>query len=561
MKQYLVKGKVRICSAFYHHVFLKWMTIFTRRAFQKDTVRNQVIICDHFIEKDTAPMDGFVLFRYLLEQPHAEIEPYYVMHQKSAQYPQMKAQYGNRIIGYDETKRIASICTLAKHFQYTKFLCDGYTALDTLQIGLYDAVKRSKDAYVIFTQHGVNFFKESFLTAQSFSAFRMDKVMVSNAIEQEMFLRRGCFRAEDCIQNGLFRWDLLSLEPPKKPHHSIFIYFTHRRYLQFLPDLQSSTYVRSILALLTHPKLKALAEETGSTIEIGLHHSLLDVCGSDVFQGFHLLSDAEIAEAKRRADVLITDYSSMCFEMWFQHKPVIFLRIPDQEECLRYQQPTDLPDPYQGKEQYLFGLTDSVDACVAQLEQYMQNSFTLSAEETAKRDAFFFYESDFCARFYKQLLCLREQQKPTRYIPLEQPVPFSRCPDFETEGLELPCQDGRWMTRKKAKIAFYVPTAAGDLTVSLSLFPLLQPPQNALTLRIDTGQRLVGRFSVTEDKPQQLHFQIPRAQIAADGYVELSVRTFGVYRQNQITANAADRRHVSICFVRMTVQQQDLDQK
>ena len=315
-------------------------------AMQLDTERNKVICCDFIVEADTSPQDEFELFKYIYENGREHFEPYYIINEKCASYAEIKAEYGENIIAYSPEKIREFALVLKELFKTVKFICGGFQVLHSLRLGITEAVKRSPYVYSIFTQHGITFFKDDFISQESYSSFLFDKLMISNDFEKQIFMERGCYAEENLIKNGLFRWDLLSADNAEA-EKSIFIYFTHRRYLKNIEEseLKNTVYVKTILGLLENPRFKKFVEENGYTLKIALHHSVLQACGSGLLEGVKILEDEEIADAKKNSAILITDYSSMCFEMWFQHKPSIFLNIPDGEDCIKYGHKTDLADP------------------------------------------------------------------------------------------------------------------------------------------------------------------------------------------------------------------------
>ena len=410
-------------------------------AMQENNERNKVITCDFILEADTSPQDEFALFQYLYEQKNEHFIPYYIINEHCAAYPEIKEKYGDNIIPYSAENLVKFSFRLRDLMKTTKFICGGFQVLHALNIGITDAVKRSPYVYSFFTQHGVNFFKDDFISQASYSSFLFDKIMISNEFERNLFIERGCYEEKNLVKNGLFRWDLLSADNATS-QKSIFIYFTHRRYLRNIEDIQDTVYVRTILSLLRNHEFNRLIEENGYTVKVALHHTVLQVCGPDILEGIEILTDEEIADAKKNSALLITDYSSMCFEMWFQHKPVIFLNIPDAEDCIAHHHKTDLPTPYLGKEDYIFNVVDSVEECVDMLGGYFKNNFAFSAEEKKKRDRFFYYNNNFRERFYQYLISTKNDTKTLYHMPVGTFVDFARYPDLNTYAIEMPKPDG-----------------------------------------------------------------------------------------------------------------------
>ncbi len=504
-------------------------------AMQLDTERNKVICCDFIVEADTSPQDEFELFKYIYENGREHFEPYYIINEKCASYAEIKAEYGENIIAYSPEKIREFALVLKELFKTVKFICGGFQVLHSLRLGITEAVKRSPYVYSIFTQHGITFFKDDFISQASYSSFLFDKLMISNDFEKQIFMERGCYAEENLIKNGLFRWDLLSADNAEA-EKSIFIYFTHRRYLKNIEEseLKNTVYVKTILGLLENPRFKKFVEENGYTLKIALHHSVLQACGSGLLEGVKILEDEEIADAKKNSAILITDYSSMCFEMWFQHKPSIFLNIPDGEDCIKYGHKTDLADPYGPKREYIFNIVDTVEECMDKLEDYHNTGFKLKPDEKAKRDTFFYHNGDFRKRFFEHLVSTKNDVKKLYQMPVNTTVSLARYPEVEIYSVEMPTAEGRWIVRKKAFLRFFVPKWDKGLAIQLYYEPLLVGKQNKIGVKVLANGRTVCNAEITESKKGHLTFDVPAEYIGSDGKLEIGFRISGVYPHNTL---------------------------
>lgn len=530
------------------NIFRRFIAHDYAMAMQLDTERNKVICCDFIVEADTSPQDEFELFKYLYKNGRKNFEPYYIINEKCAAYAEIKAEYGNNIIEYSPEKIVEFANTLKELFKTTKYICGGFQVLHSLRLGITEAVKRSPYVYSIFTQHGITFFKDDFISQASYSSFLFDKLMISNDFEKEIFINRGCYAEENLIKNGLFRWDLLSADNAES-EKSIFIYFTHRRYLKNIEEseLKNTVYVKTILGLLENPRFKKFVEDNGYTLKIALHHSVLQACGSGLLEGVKILEDDEIADAKKKSAILITDYSSMCFEMWFQHKPSIFLNIPDSEDCMTYGHTTDLADPYGPKREYIFNIVNSVEECMDKLEDYHNTGYKLKPDEKAKRDAFFYHNRDFCKRFYEYLISMKKSVKKLYQMPVNTTVSLARYPEVEILGIEMPTAEGRWIVRKKAFLRFFVPKWDNGLAVQLYYEPFLLGKQNKISVKVLANGNKVCEKVVTEQKNGHISFDIPKDYIGSDGKIEIGFRISGVYPHDQLDKEALnDKRLLSL---------------
>ncbi len=521
-----------------------------RSAVFETNERNKVICCDFILEEDTSPQDEFELFKYIYSRKDSPFEAYYVINEHSAAYPEIKAKYGDHIIPYSAENHVKFAFGLKDMLKTTKFLCGGFQVMHALNLGITEAVKQSPYVYSFFTQHGVNFFKDNFISQASYSAFLFDKIMISNDFEKNLFMTKACYKEEDLVKNGLFRWDLLSAEHASS-EKSIFIYFTHRRYLRNMEDIKDTVYVKTITGLLRHPRFTQLINDYGYTVKVAIHHTVLSVCGTDILDGIQILEDAEIADAKKNSALLITDYSSMCFEMWFQHKPVIFLNVPDSEDCMKYRHKTDLPAPYSGKEDYIFNVADTIDDCISMLDGYFRNNFRFSETEKEKRDRFFYYNSGFCERFYNYLLGMKNSEKDLYNVNLNTYLRFAEYPDLFTKGIALPDTRGRWLVRKKAAVGFHIPHTDKDLVINLICCPYLKYKQYRVHARFYVNGHFMEKAKFCTHRNRSILLSIPNKYFAKDDYIEIGIRVSHVYRRKKLMVNADDNRFLSLKLIGM----------
>ena len=541
-----IVGKIfRIAKGLVYRVYRRLMAEMVRASFRRQGKRDIVITSDLFLEENTSPQDGFELFKYIYTLDGREFEPYYIINKKSSQYRRIKDEYGKHIVGFSAKNRTPAFLRLIWLFRRTKYICSGFLALNALNIDIVQAIKSNPETYYIFTQHGITFFKDDFISVSTYSSFVYDKLMVSNDYEKNIYLSKDCVEEQDIIKNGLFRWDLLT-QRSSEPGRTIFIYFTHRRYLKRIPDVEHSVYIQTISGLLRDPRLKELVERYGYTVKVGMHHTAVDLVGPSVLKDVQIISDDDIAEVKRTSDILITDYSSMAFEMWFQRKPAIFLNIPDGEDCILYGSNTDLVHPYRGKEQYLFNIVDSVDDCIALMETYFNNGFTLSEEDNRKVDNFFYYSSDFCQRFYQYLLEQRDQKKALYQVPFNTELGFRSYSNLNTKGITPPTELGRWIFKKKAKVGFYIPQTDKDVSVRIGLSALILEKQNEVSGDIYVNGRKMETVYYRDQEDKELILEIPNSQIR-NNYIEIAFHIGKCYRQNELGAtNQDDRRRLSL---------------
>lgn len=371
-----------------------------RFVINKKKKRNLILIADNILDEKAEPLDSFAFFEYMAGKKDSPFRVCYILNRKNDRYRELCQQYKKQIIAYPD-KSLFGWRTLFLFFQ-TRYILDCGQNLFETNPKISFMLRKSNQIELILTQHGITFFKDNFISPNMYGQNIFDKVMVSNDIERDIFIRRGNYLPENIIYNGLFRWDKLLPVKRSGKKRRIFIYFTYRRYLFRLRNMEDSVYIRTISELINHPGLRQILEKNDVELDIAQHHSISQR-NMAILDNVRLVGENDIGSAKKNADLLITDFSSMCFDFLIQDKPVIFLKIPDSEDCLRYNYSQDTADPWRGKEHLGFNPAESADECVALIEKYIEDDFKLSPWQKRLKKTFFRYPSQFCARFYEYL--------------------------------------------------------------------------------------------------------------------------------------------------------------
>ncbi len=368
--------------------------------------RNKILLMDNIFEKDANIQDNFTLFEYLYKKEKRKIEPYYMINKDSPYYPVLKQKYKSRIIEHSDCKKFSEKLQLLRLVWGLRFIGDSFQAVSLLPFNLQKILRESAQIITIFMQHGITFFKPDFITPGVYGKNVYDKILCSNDMEAQLFMERGGYKEQDIIKNGLMRWNNVQNMAPKQKEKSIFIFFTTRRYLSTMPDVSKSVYIKEIISLLKDKKLQQTLSKAQIKLKTALHHSAREVL-KKVFDDLNveIISEDDIFKVKQEASLLITDYSSMCFEFFLQGKPVIFYPISDAQDCATYgDRSLDIENPYQGKERFLCNIVSDKSKLQNIISQYIKTNFVLTSAEQDCQKQFFYYRSGFCHRMEEYLI-------------------------------------------------------------------------------------------------------------------------------------------------------------
>ena len=261
-------------------------------------------------------------------------------------------------------------------------------------------MKKSPYIISVFTQHGINYFKPNFIRPDVYGFKMYDYTTATNEIERNILLKQGKFPEYRIITNGLFRWDKIKDLSKTTAEKSIFVFFTKRAYLRKIKNLENCNYIKEINKILNNPSLQNILSKNNIKLKVGIHHSDTEKLNSIIKnKNIIIVQEHDIEQVKQEAVMLLTDYSSMCFEFFLQNKPVIFYNIDDSADCKLYSCLEDMANPYDGKEQELFNLTKTTEEVCELLVKYIENDFQCEKEILDKEAKFFYYRNNFCKRF------------------------------------------------------------------------------------------------------------------------------------------------------------------
>ncbi len=217
-----------------------------------------------------------------------------------------------------------------------------------------------KGKHFVCLQHGITKHNLS----HWLNSKKIDLFVTGTEAETRSIVENGSpyiLSAKEVVKTGFARHDaLLSLSQKARPaSKNILIMPTWRDYLTgarigkshekvLLPEFYSSTYAKAWLGLLGSAKLKSLVQKYGFAIQFFPHFAMQgyfkDIMIDDsITVVTH--SSTRIQELFVDATMMITDYSSVAFEMAFLRKSVLYYQF-------------DVADIYNGEHPYTKGYFD-----------------------------------------------------------------------------------------------------------------------------------------------------------------------------------------------------------
>ena len=150
-------------------------------------------------------------------------------------------------------------------------------------------------------------------------------------MEKKIILDNFGYEPAEIANTGFARWDVL--KDCSQENHNILIMPTWRNWLDSVSDeaFESSAYFRNYMQLLNSERFSEILEKYDLQIYFYLHAKF-----QSHLKTFHIASDrinvlsfgdTPVNEMLMKCRMLITDYSSVCWDMLYQNKPTLFYQF------------------------------------------------------------------------------------------------------------------------------------------------------------------------------------------------------------------------------------------
>lgn len=349
----------------------------------------------------TAQDNSYYFFKYCMENlpPEERKKFWYVIDKKSPDY-QYVSKYEPRVIQFMSVKHMV--------YAMNAKLCISTDSPPHLYVWqtkpsfVYSRIRRKP---VYFLQHGVTAMKRVDNLFGMNGTNPMKYFVATSGIEQDILVNYFGYTRHQAPIVGFTRWD--ALEDRRDPDDRfILIMPTWRIWLEDLPDeeFKASDYYQHYYKLLTGERFTKILEDNGLRAVMYLHPKFahyIDAFRTEMSDNIELVSfgSKPLNDIMMRASMLITDYSSVCWDMLYMDRPVVFYQF-DADKYLQahgsyVDLKHDLPSPR---------VTESEDL-LREIENYVNNGFVIQDEYEEQIGKYFTYrDKNNCERTYQFLV-------------------------------------------------------------------------------------------------------------------------------------------------------------
>lgn len=317
--------------------------------------------------------NGFYFFKHCMDndmEKKMNRSIYFVIDKKQPDYQERLLPYADHVIQFMSLKHMVYILAARLLISSdSKAHAYAWRAKESI---ILPRITRGKK--LVFLQHGVIALKRVEFYSKGTNAVSL--FVTSNQREHDIIVDEMAYAPEDVIITGLARWDVLKDKPIDQKH--ILVMPTWRNWLEEVSDevFMASDYYRNYMSLLNDPRLAQLLEREDLYLDFYIHPKFREYLSNfSISAGERVrlipFGSEPLNELMMECRMLITDYSSVCWDVYYQGKPVLFYQF----DVDKYNETTG---SYIDLETELFGdRVMTAEELLEQIEVYSKTDFRL----------------------------------------------------------------------------------------------------------------------------------------------------------------------------------------
>lgn len=330
--------------------------------------------------------NGYQFFRYCMENNMEKImnrKIYYVIDKKSPDYEKVK-KYKKNVVNFMSVRFIAYMLA-AKLLVSSDVRSHAYAWRHRSSI-IAHVIKKKKH---IFLQHGVTAMKKVDGIFGKSHGLPTNLFVVTSDAEYEIVNKYFGYNKNEIALTGFARWDVL--EDKSKGRREILVMPTWRNWLDDVDseEFKKSEYYKNYTTLLNSERLDRILKENDVKLNFYIHPKFKDYIGNFNIDAerVHLIpfGTQPLNELMMECNMLITDYSSVSWDVYYMNKPVLFYQF-DIDTYL------NTHGSYMDMEHDLFGdRTLDVNELIDMIEENIKNNFVMKEKYAREREKNFKY--------------------------------------------------------------------------------------------------------------------------------------------------------------------------
>lgn len=344
--------------------------------------------------------NGYFFFKYCMENLTEEQKKniFYVIDKRSPDYKNIK-NYDKHVIQFMSMKHMMyclamKICIASDSKPH---LYKWRSTPSFIVLGL----QKKKE---LFLQHGVTALKKVHSLFGKQGSSPMTYFVTTGKVEQEIAVTELLYTPETAPITGFARWDAL-VDKENKNDRFVLVMPTWRSWLEDVTDeeFMQSDYYNRYTSLLKSPKLAEILKNGNTRVVFYIHpkfagyiDNFKDLVSENI--SYIPFGQEPLNELMMKCSMLITDYSSVCWDVYYLDKPVLFYQFDYDKYSVAH-------GSYINMETSLFGNRSlEEDDLIKDIEHFVNNGFVENEKDRLDALKYFEYrDSNNSKRIYEFL--------------------------------------------------------------------------------------------------------------------------------------------------------------
>nr|WP_275975525.1 CDP-glycerol glycerophosphotransferase family protein [Tetragenococcus halophilus] len=318
----------------------------------------------------TAQDNGYAFFQYV-EKNKLHDDFYFILDKNSSDYEEVKRESSN-VVPFMSFKYF-----LLVYASRLLVSSENKRHVYNLRIRTGLVPRKITRKQSVFLQHGVTALKQSNVFKKAKGRGNFNLVIATSDLEKEIIHENWKYELNEIAVTGFSRWDKLFDKSKNRERRKIFVMPTWRTWMEDMPkeDFKRTDYYDNYINFLNSNELEIILEKYNLQLVFFLHPKFKQYISEFYLNSDHIslkgFQSIKVNEEIMEASLMISDYSSVTWDMFFMKKPVLFYQF-DYEKYEEYE------GSYIDMETQLFGERAlNKEELIQLIEEYAENNFQL----------------------------------------------------------------------------------------------------------------------------------------------------------------------------------------
>lgn len=333
--------------------------------------------------------NGFYYFKYCMDnqiEEKMDRSIYYVIDKNSPDCDKLKP-YKDHVINFMSIRYIA-------YFLASKLLISSDTKSHAYVWRKRNSIifQYMENKKLVFLQHGVTALKRMEYLFGKGRNGGCNLFITTSEFEKNIIREHFGYKEKEIAVTGFSRWDVL--QDCSNGNRELLLMPTWRNWLEEVDEQTfiQSIYYKNYTKLLSSPQLIKLLDSYDLTLNFYIHPKF-----SEYLKAFHVDTDRihlipfgtmPLNQLLMTCRLLITDYSSVCWDVYYQKKPVIFYQFDLDDYEMHHGSYLDMKTELFGQQ------TEDLNKLLIFLEDACKNNFKLNQQALTDYSRYFAYSDD-----------------------------------------------------------------------------------------------------------------------------------------------------------------------